>query len=74
MSNAHPIATNVAAVVGTVGSFTLAQWSVLAGIVVAVLTIIYTGLNIYVLWRDKIIKYRKPGTRTRATDHGELDA
>ncbi len=68
----HPVIANVATVAGAVGSITLSQWSVIAGLVLAVLTIIYTSINIYVLWRDKVIRYRRPQARTRATDHAEL--
>lgn len=60
--------------IGLLGTITLAQWSLIAGLVVAVLTAIYTCLNIYIAWRDKIARYRPPQARTRATDFGEHDA
>lgn len=41
------------------GSLTLGQWALIAGIVASVLASLFTILQIYVLWRDKIIR-RKP--------------
>lgn len=75
-NEAHPF---IAAVVksfvglaGTVGTVTLAQFHLFTGILVGLFTLVFIGLQVYVLWRDKIIKYR-PNTRTRSTDNMELD-
>lgn len=54
------------------GSITLAQTAVIVGIVSGLLAIIFTALQIYILWRDKIVKYRPPGAATRSTDLGPL--
>lgn len=43
------------------GSLTLGQWALIAGIVASILASIFTILQIYVLWRDKVIRRRPRG-------------
>lgn len=50
-----------------IGSLTAQQWAVIAGLVSTILVAVYTAMQIYVLWRDKIVKYR-PVHNTRVGD------
>lgn len=50
-----------------IGSLTAQQWAVIAGLISTILVAVYTAMQIYVLWRDKIIRYR-PSHQTRVGD------
>ena len=39
-------------------SMKLADWTLLVGLISGVMAAIFTGLQIFVLWRDKIRKHR----------------
>lgn len=41
-------------------SMTLAQFSLIVGAITAVLSMIFTGIMVYVTWRDRIVNYRPP--------------
>lgn len=64
-----PIFKVVLAWIGALGTVSAAQWQAVIGILVGLVTLIYTGSQLYVLWRDKIIRYRAPGSQTRTTDY-----
>lgn len=54
--------------VGTLGTIGLAQWHVVVGILVGLAVLIFTCLQIYVLWRDKIVRWRPSNKFSRSTD------
>ena len=68
----HPWMANLLSLAGTLGSITLAQWSLVGGLIVMILTAILTSLNIYVTWRDKVARHRK-STMTRIGDNGATE-
>lgn len=51
-----------------IGSLTAQQWQAIAGIFASGAVFAFTALQIYVLWRDKIARYRAPGSHTRKSD------
>lgn len=53
---------------GFIGSLSLAQWQAMVAIFGGLAVIVFTTMQIYVLWRDKIVKYRPPGSMTRVSD------
>lgn len=53
---------------GFIGSLSLAQWQAMVAIVGGLAVLIFTTMQIYILWRDKIVRYRPPGSATRSTD------
>lgn len=60
--------TNIVFVwLASIGSLTVQQWAVTAGLISTILVAVYTAMQIYVLWRDKIIRYR-PNHQTRVGD------
>lgn len=52
-------------------AISLTQWQALVAIFGGLVVIVFTSLQIYVLWRDKIVKYRAPGSATRKEDKTE---
>lgn len=70
----HPVMNAVGKIIAVwiaaLGSMTLAQWASIIGILSGLAAITYTLLQMYVLWRDKIVRYRPPGSATRASDTG----
>lgn len=56
---------------GFIGSLSLAQWQAVIAIIGGLSVLFFTVLQIYVLWRDKIVKYRPPNALTRKEDQTE---
>lgn len=50
-----------------VGSITLSEWQAIVGIVGGLTVIAFTALQLYILWRDKIVRHRN-SQFTRSTD------
>lgn len=61
----------LAGIGGVIGSITLAQWSIVMGMIAAAFTAVFMAMQAFVLYRDKIAGYREPGTLTRREDKTE---
>lgn len=63
------LASWLGAIITAVGAVTLNQWALIVAIIGGILAAMYTVLQMYVLWRDKILSGPgRAGKRTRSTD------
>lgn len=72
MENDHTVwyyVTKIVAIwVAYLGTISLVQIQAIVGIGGGLAVIGYTCLQAYILWRDKIVRYRPPGSATRSSD------